>query len=203
MRGIEGVEGVFDEGLDSFTVVYPQPSVTMVKSSVLLTSPVPGNLKRIPQAVVRYDITVTNSGPGAVDANTLVITDPIPANSVMYVATTPANPVVFVNGSGSAASGLTFNYATNVQYSSTRRQRALELHPGARCERLRCRGARRAHPARRHHERRRGGQSHLHHAVPGPDQLDNAPAAPDRSEIGPGAPSWNSIQRLRAAVSRI
>jgi len=119
VRGIEGVEGVFDEGLDSFIVVYPQPSVTMVKSSVLLTSPVPGNLKRIPQSVVRYDITVTNSGPGAVDADSLTITDPIPANSVMYVATTPANPVVFVNGSGSAASGLTFNYATHVQYSST------------------------------------------------------------------------------------
>jgi len=91
----------------------------MVKASVLLTSPVPGNLKRIPQSVVRYDITVTNSGPGAVDADSLTITDPIPANSVMYVATTPANPVVFVNGSGSAASGLTFNYATHVQYSST------------------------------------------------------------------------------------
>ena len=58
----------------------------------------PGNLKRIPQSVVRYDITVTNSGPGTVDANTLVITDPIPANTAMYVATTPGNPVVFVNG---------------------------------------------------------------------------------------------------------
>ena len=117
VRGIEGVEGVFDEGLDSFTVAYPQPAVTMVKSSVLSTSPVPGNLKRIPQSVVRYDVTVTNSGPGSVDANTLVITDPIPANTAMYVATTPANPVVFVNGA--TPSGLIFNYATNVSYSST------------------------------------------------------------------------------------
>jgi len=118
VRGNEGVEGVFDEGLDSFVVAYPQPSITMVKSSVLLSSPVPGNLKRIPQSVVRYDITVTNSGPGTVDANTLVITDPIPAKTAMYVATTPANPVVFVNGTGNAVSGLTYTYATNVQYSS-------------------------------------------------------------------------------------
>jgi uncharacterized repeat protein (TIGR01451 family) len=119
VRGNEGVEGVFDEGLDSFVVAYPQPSITMVKSSVLLSSPVPGNLKRIPQSVVRYDITVTNSGPGTVDPNTVVITDPIPANTTMYVATTPADPVVFVNGTGNAVSGLTFIYATNVQYSST------------------------------------------------------------------------------------
>jgi uncharacterized repeat protein (TIGR01451 family) len=98
-------------------VTYPQPSITMVKSSVLLSSPVAGNLKRIPQSVVRYDITVTNGGPGTVDANTLVITDAIPANTVMYVATTPADPVVFVNGA--TPSGLTFNYATQVSYSST------------------------------------------------------------------------------------
>jgi len=119
VRGNEGVEGVFDEALDSFVVAFPQPSITMLKSSVLLSSPVPGNLKRIPQSVVRYDISVTNSGPGAVDANTLMITDPIPANTAMYVATTPANPVVFVNGTGNAASGLTYTYATSVQYSST------------------------------------------------------------------------------------
>jgi uncharacterized repeat protein (TIGR01451 family) len=117
VRGNEGVEGVFDEALDSFVVTYPQPSITMVKSSVLLSSPVAGNLKRIPQSVVRYDITVTNGGPGTVDANTLVITDAIPANTVMYVATTPADPVVFVNGA--TPSGLTFNYATQVSYSST------------------------------------------------------------------------------------
>jgi uncharacterized repeat protein (TIGR01451 family) len=117
VRGNEGVEGVFDEGLDSFVVAYPQPSITMVKSSVLVSSPVAGNLKRIPQSLVRYDITVTNSGPGTVDANSLEIIDPIPANSALYVATTPANPVEFTNGAPS--SGLTFNYATNVSYSTT------------------------------------------------------------------------------------
>ena len=65
-------------------------------------------------AVVRYEITVTNSGPGTVDAGTLVITDPIPANSIMYVA--GAGPVVFLNGT--TASGLTFTYASHVTYSS-------------------------------------------------------------------------------------
>jgi hypothetical protein len=59
---------------------------------------------------------VTNSGPGTVDAGTLVITDPIPTGAAMYVATTSGNPVVFVNGT--PASGLTFAYASHVAYSS-------------------------------------------------------------------------------------
>jgi uncharacterized repeat protein (TIGR01451 family) len=114
----EGTEGtVTDLGVGNFTVAIPQPTITMVKSSTVLTDPVNvTNPKRIPQSVVRYDITLTNSGPGTVDAGTLVVTDPIPANSAMYVATTSGNPVVFVNGATS--SGLTYNYATDVTYSS-------------------------------------------------------------------------------------
>jgi hypothetical protein len=45
-----------------------------------------------------------------------VITDPIPTNAAMYVSTSSGNPVVFVNGT--PVSGLTFNYATHVAYSS-------------------------------------------------------------------------------------
>ena len=114
--GNEGVEGVFDEGIGSFSVVFPQPALTVVKSSTVISSPVAGLPKRIPQSVVRYDISVTNSGPGVVDANTLVIIDPITTDSAMYVATTSGNPVVFVNGA--TASGLSYVYGTHVSYSS-------------------------------------------------------------------------------------
>jgi uncharacterized repeat protein (TIGR01451 family) len=116
----EGTEGtVTDLGVGNFTVAIPQPSVTILKSSTVISDPVNNaiNPKRIPLATVRYDITLTNSGPGTIDSGTLVLTDPIPANSSMYVATTSGDPVVFVNGS--TASGLTYNYATNVTYSST------------------------------------------------------------------------------------
>ena len=65
---------------------------------------------------MRYDVTVTNSGPGTVDAGTLTITDPIPTDSAMYVATGLGNPVVFVNGA--TPSGLTYIYASHVTYSS-------------------------------------------------------------------------------------
>jgi trimeric autotransporter adhesin len=114
----EGTEGtVTDLGVGNFTVAIPQPSLTLVKTSTVLSDPqnLAVNPKRVPNAVVRYEITVTNSGPGTVDAGTLVITDPIPANSTMYVA--GASPVVFLNGT--PASGLTFTYASHVTYSST------------------------------------------------------------------------------------
>jgi hypothetical protein len=115
----EGTEGtVTDVGVGNFTVVIPQPSLTILKTSTVLSDPVNNttNPKRIPLAVVRYDVTVTNSGPGTVDAGTLVITDPIPVDAAMYVATTSGNPVVFLNGT--PASGLTFAYASHVSYSS-------------------------------------------------------------------------------------
>ncbi|HUQ10318.1 MAG TPA: hypothetical protein VM146_08370 [Steroidobacteraceae bacterium] len=118
VTGFEGVEGVTDLGVSTFQVTMPQPSLTILKTSVVLSDPVNSTTlpKRIPSALVRYDVSVTNSGPGTVDANTLVITDPIPANSSMYVGTTSGNPVVFVNGT--TPSGLSFNYAANVSYSS-------------------------------------------------------------------------------------
>ncbi len=112
----EGIEGVNDLGVGSFVVGPPMPALTTVKFSTLLSAPMTGAPKRIPGAVVRYDITVTNSGPGAVDANSLVITDPVPANSALYVATTSGDPVVFINGG--TASGLTWSYASHVRYSS-------------------------------------------------------------------------------------
>jgi len=116
----EGTEGtVTDLGVGNFTVVIPQPTITMVKTSTVISDPINNstNPKRIPLSIVRYDITMTNSGPGTIDSGTLVLTDPIPANSAMYVSTASGNPVVFVNGA--TASGLTYNYATDVTYSST------------------------------------------------------------------------------------
>jgi uncharacterized repeat protein (TIGR01451 family) len=118
VTGNEGVEGVTDLGVGAFAVEIPQPSLTIVKSSAVLSDPVnlTTNPKRIPRAVVRYDIVTTNSGPGTVDANTLTITDLVPANTSLYVATTSGDPVVFINGA--PVSGLTWNYSSNVSYSN-------------------------------------------------------------------------------------
>jgi uncharacterized repeat protein (TIGR01451 family) len=116
--GNEGTEGtVSDFGVGNFTVAIPQPTIVVKKSSSVISAPMTGSPLRIPGAVVQYDIQLTNTGPGTVDSNSLVITDDVPANTSMYVATSPSAPVVFAQGS--PASGLSFSYPASVSYSTT------------------------------------------------------------------------------------
>lgn len=89
--------------------------LTIDKTSTVISDPLNGttNPKLIPGAIVEYAILVTNVGSLAVDASSVVITDPLPAN-VTYDASTP---VTFTNGT--TASGLnSFNAATMVTYSN-------------------------------------------------------------------------------------
>jgi len=101
-----------------FTNTAKRPSLTVSKSSTVLSDPVNGsdNPKRIPGSVVSYTITVTNTGTGTVDASSLIITDAIPANTSLYVSSSGGNPIEFIDGS--PASGLSFNYASNVSFSN-------------------------------------------------------------------------------------
>jgi uncharacterized repeat protein (TIGR01451 family) len=102
-----------------FTNTPKYPALAVQKISAVLSDPVSGisNPKRIPGAVVRYAVTLTNTGTGAVDSSSLVITDPVPANTTLCVSTVCGNPVVeFIDGT--PASGLSFNIASNVGYSN-------------------------------------------------------------------------------------
>jgi uncharacterized repeat protein (TIGR01451 family) len=119
--GAEGTEGsVSDYAQTALTVVVPMPNLLMLKSVSTVSDPVNGavNPKAIPGATMLYTILVTNSGPGAADNNTLVITDPVPANTTMYVDTGPGDPVTF-SCSAVPPCGLTFNYGANVRYTDT------------------------------------------------------------------------------------
>jgi uncharacterized repeat protein (TIGR01451 family) len=96
----------------------PKPaavSLIVTKTSAVVSDPVNGttNPKMIPGAVVRYTISVTNTDRGTVDASTVVITDPLPANVTFYGV---APTVTFTDGT--PASGLAFNPATGTTYSS-------------------------------------------------------------------------------------
>lgn len=95
----------------------PKPaavSLIVTKTSAVVSDPVNGtvNPKAIPGAVVRYTISVTNTGRGVVDPATLVMTDPLPAGVTFY-AVLPT--VTFTDGT--PVSGLSFSNA-NVTYSS-------------------------------------------------------------------------------------
>jgi uncharacterized repeat protein (TIGR01451 family) len=81
----------------------------------VISDPVNGtnNPKAILGAIVQYSITITNTGTAPVDGGTIVITDPVPANVVLSVA---SPKVQFMDGTPS--SGLALNPATDVSYST-------------------------------------------------------------------------------------
>lgn len=89
------------------------PNLTVVKAVTTLEDPVNGTVdpKAIPGATVRYVVVLTNSGTGPVDADTLVVTDPLPANMALRVLDfdgSTAGPVQFIDGS--TASGLSYSF---------------------------------------------------------------------------------------------
>ncbi len=93
-----------------------KPLLIISKSSVVLRDPINGtiNPKRIPGSFVEYSVTVTNTGAGV--ASTVFITDPVPANTELFVATSGGPPITFVNGV--VVSGLSFTYPANATFSN-------------------------------------------------------------------------------------
>ncbi|WP_374526573.1 hypothetical protein [Sphingopyxis sp.] len=90
-------------------------SLDIAKSSVLISDPTNGttNPKAIPGAIVRYSLLVRNSGPAAVDSNSVFILDALPPQISVGTAASP----VFTQGS--PTSGLSFSAATDIRYSSS------------------------------------------------------------------------------------
>ena len=85
------------------------PNLLVLKAVTTLEDPFNGtsNPKAIPGATMAYTIVTTNTGSGPVDADSLYVTDAIPANMSLRVSDFDASttgPVQFVDGS--PASGL-------------------------------------------------------------------------------------------------
>jgi hypothetical protein len=94
------------------------PALTISKTVAAYSDPV--NLlvgpKFIPGAVAEYTTTSTNSG-GPDDYDSTFITDPIPANTLLYVNDIGGpGPVIF--SQGATTSTLTYNEATDLLYSN-------------------------------------------------------------------------------------
>lgn len=93
------------------------PEMLISKLSTVLADPVNGtnHPKRIPGATIRYQIVVTNQGKGQPDADSVVVTDALPAN-VAIVVPASGDAVVFVDGT--PTSGLSFDFVDDVAFSS-------------------------------------------------------------------------------------
>jgi hypothetical protein len=91
------------------------PPMTVAKTAMTLSDPASGSInpKTIPGALVAYDILVNNTGTGAIDSNTVVITDVVPGQSDLFVGDVGvpgSGPVAFVDGV--PASGLRYTFTS-------------------------------------------------------------------------------------------
>jgi uncharacterized repeat protein (TIGR01451 family) len=101
-------------GCDTANLVVP-PDILVLKSVQAFSDPVNGldNPKAIPGSAMLYTIKVTNSG-GAIDTGRVVITDPIPTNTELFVGdigVTGAEPLLFTDGT--PASGFSYSMITS------------------------------------------------------------------------------------------
>ena len=101
------------------------PDIRVIKSAQTIEDPINGstNPKAIPGAVILYSITLTNQGLGAADLDSVIITDPIPANAELFVGDLSAgSPVAFIDGAVSSALSLSFtslgSLADDIEFSS-------------------------------------------------------------------------------------
>ncbi|MEQ1814213.1 MAG: hypothetical protein ABL860_07165 [Candidatus Nitrotoga sp.] len=99
----------------TLTVTGGSPSLVNMKTVSVTSDPFNGgtNPKNIPGAEVLYNLRVTNTGVGVVDNNTLVIDDPLPANTELFVGDLGAvgsGPIVFVQGT--PTSNLTYSFTS-------------------------------------------------------------------------------------------
>ena len=88
------------------------PALLLQKTAMTVYDPVNNtvNPKAIPGSYIDYTITAFNSGPGSVDSESLLVTEPLPAGVSLFVGdlgTAGSGPVEFTDGTGAAASGLT------------------------------------------------------------------------------------------------
>jgi len=114
VTGHEGSEGtVTHSGNASFEVNVP--TLTIMKTVLMSADPTGDAIKHsIPGATAQYTITVINNGRGSVDSGSMVISDPVPANTVMSLPATP--PFTFTDGATSSGLSVTAGSDANITY---------------------------------------------------------------------------------------
>jgi parallel beta-helix repeat protein len=97
----------------NITVYNSSPIFTIVSSSTTISDPVNNatNPKAIPGGVLLFTATITNSYQACNDADSFVYTNPIPANTKLYVGNlggAGSGPISFTDGATSSAVTYTF-----------------------------------------------------------------------------------------------
>lgn len=93
----------------------PAPQISLSKTLLTLSDPInsTSNPKAIPGALLEYTLKAINSGTGAADNNTIVLSDSVPTNTAIYVndiSGPGSGPIRFVDGS--PASGLSYSFTS-------------------------------------------------------------------------------------------
>lgn len=107
-------------GNDSSSVeltVIESPSLTIIKSALTTSDPVNGASSpyNIPGATVLYSVQTTNTGMGSPDNDSLIVTDPIPANTELFVndlGGAGSGPLLFIDGAAPLNSGLSYTFTS-------------------------------------------------------------------------------------------
>jgi uncharacterized repeat protein (TIGR01451 family) len=105
-----------DSSSVDLTVIEP-PSLTIVKSALTTSDPVNGASSpyNIPGATLLYSLQTTNTGLGVPDTDSMLVTDPIPANTELFVndlGGAGSGPVLFIDGTAPVNSGLTYTFTS-------------------------------------------------------------------------------------------
>ena len=115
----EGTEGVVNHTRIGILEVIAGPDIVLVKSVQSFDDPINGtsNPFSIPGASMTYSVTATNHGGSGITADSVILTDRIPANTAYYVGDLglPWGPVAFIDNP--PASGLTFDPAGDLTFS--------------------------------------------------------------------------------------
>lgn len=119
----EGTEGTVTDDQTSAYEVFAFPSLTFLKTVATEHDPVNSttNPKAIPGATVRYTLQVINSGFWSPDGGSLTVTDPIPANTSLYVGDLgQGSPLFFTDiaSSGYTASDVNISYSQDASCST-------------------------------------------------------------------------------------
>jgi trimeric autotransporter adhesin len=107
VTGNEGSEGTVTHTANgSFEVNVP---ALLIVKSVSVSADTTGNAIKhsLPGATMQYAIQVQNTGRGTVDSGTLVISDPVPANTILSLPAKP--PFTFTDGSTSSGLSVSAN----------------------------------------------------------------------------------------------